>query len=419
MSFEYPSHRTGTAQDLMRVVTLSAEKELARTGRRMPVKGAAARSLLEPVARLAGVAASAIMEVLPADWSVAFHDRLFAGLSAPHRYPFNPEAPELRAARDLAAAAERRAGRAPALLALISHPPVDGELAHLNFALVGRATVALRAVRGRPCRPRLVTATDPFALDAISILSEGLYAGFMGTFHVGIDRLSLGTGFIGPTLTPWSSWTEMPRRLFRLLRRGGEAGLVLSGGVPQTGRVLYGAREWAAEIWARSPLRGRSAEAARALRAAPEFSRFESAAGLPRPPGARRLVEMWLMCAAAGLVPEQDAVAAGRAALAALAVPETEHPALLAELAADMARETPRRRRLFRLLAGRVARRRPLVLVPIMHGVAPPSVTVGEAWSWEYVADGRLLARRAGAPDDARETAPDAFAVRFVEENFR
>lgn len=403
----------------MRVVTLSAEKALARSGRRLPVKSGAARLLLEPAARLLGVAASGVLELLPADWSVAFHDRLFSGLSAPQHYPFDADAPVIRAARELADAAERRTGRAPALLALISHPPVDGELAHLNFSLVGRAMLALRAVRGRPCRPRLVTATDPFALDAISILSEGLYAGFMGTFHVGIDRLSLGTGFLGPALTPWSSWTEMPRRLFRLLREGGEAGLVLSGGVPETGRVLYGAREWASAVWARSPLRDRPGEAARALRAAPKFSRFESASGLPRPPGARRLVEMWLMCAAAGLVPEQDAVAAGRAALAALAVPETERVALLAELSADMARETPRRRRLFRLLAGRVARRRPLVLVPIAHSVAPPGVAVGEAWSWEYDANRRLLARRAGAPDDARETTPDAFAVRFVEENFR
>jgi len=38
-------------------------------------------------------------------------------------------------------------------------------MAHLNFELVRHATLALRAARGRPCRPRLVVAIDPFALD--------------------------------------------------------------------------------------------------------------------------------------------------------------------------------------------------------------------------------------------------------------
>ena len=109
--------------------------------------------------------------------SVAFHDRLFAALAAPHSYRFDREVPTVLRARALAARLEAETGKAPALLALISHPPVLGELAHMNLELVRHATLALRAVRGRPCRPRMVAATDAFALDSISIWEEGIYAG--------------------------------------------------------------------------------------------------------------------------------------------------------------------------------------------------------------------------------------------------
>jgi hypothetical protein len=425
MAYAYPAPRTGTSQDLLRVVTKAYELELERTRTRLPSKSGAARRWIEPPFRAAGVALALLMEALPADWTVAFHDRLFAALSAPRRYPFDAAAPAVARARALAADVERRTGLEPGLLALISHPPVMGELAHLNFELVRHATLALRAVRGRPCRPRLVTATDPFALDTTSIVEEGLYAGYMGTFHVGIDRLAYGRGRPGTALTPRAAWTAMPLRLLRMLSRGGEIGLVLSGGVPQTGRVLYGAREWAREARARSPLRARPAEAERALRADPSFSRFEravaAAGGVDDAPAAVRawrLLDAWLMTAAAGLLPGETAAGAAAAALSCLAVPAAERAGLLAELERDLARETPRRRRLFRVLAGRVARRRPLLLIPVVHGVEPFGVSTREAWSWEWAGAGRIAARRADAPAAAVEMTPDAFADLFVGENF-
>jgi hypothetical protein len=420
MTYEYPSPRTKTAQDLLRVVTLSAERGLARDGARLPDKSESARFWLEPAVRVFGVALAAVMEIVPADWTVEFHERLFRGLAAPHRYPFDPEGAEIVRARALAAELERRTGRAPALVALISHPPVMGDLAHMNFELVRHATLALRSARGRPCRPRLVTATDPFALDTVSVPEEAIYAGFMGTFHVGIDRLALGRGHPGPALTPWSAWPAMPHRLFRRLGDGGEVGLVLSGGIPSTGRVLYGAREWTWSARARSPRRGRPAEVLDALRADPEFARFAAATTeLPRPPGVWRLLDLWLMSAASGLVPGQDARAAAVSVLGALAVPDAERAALLAHLATELERETPRRRRLFRLLARRVARRRPLVLIPIVHSTDPRGVSVREAWSWEAAEGGQIRAARAGDAASARVTTADAFADLFVEENFR
>jgi hypothetical protein len=421
MAYAYPSPRTGTAQDLLRVVTRAYELELERNGARLPEKSEFARRWIEPFFRAVGVGLSGVMEIVPADWTVAFHDRLFAHLSAPRSYPFDPLAATILRARALAADLEKRTGRAPALLALISHPPVMGDLSHLNFELVRRATLALRAVRGRPCRPRLVTAIDPFALDTAAIFEEGLYAGYMGTFHVGVDRLAFGRGEPGPSLTPKAAWSRMPLRLLRVLAEGGEIGMVPSGGVPSTGRVLYAVREWAKDARGRSPLRGRPADVERALADEPAFTRFERAvaAGAPRPKRAWRLIDAWLMTVAAGLAADETVEGAAAAVLASLQVPAAERPALLADLARDLSRETPRRRRLFRILAGRVARRRPLVMIPIVHSTDPLGVSTLEAWSWEWAGPGRVTARRADAPDAAVETTPEAFAERFVEENFK
>lgn len=420
MPYAYPAPKTGTAQDLLRVVTRAYELELARSGAVLPQKTDFQRRWIEPPFRAAGVAAAWLMEVLPAELVLAIHDRLYASLAAPRSYPFDPAAPAVVRARALAERLRRDAGREPALLALISHPPVMGDLAHLNFELVRHATLALRQVRGRPCRPRLVAAIDPFALDTTSIAGEGFYAGFMGTFHIGVDRLAFGRGHLGPELTPQASWAAMPQRLFGALSDGAEVGLVLAGGVPTTGRVLYGVREWIRGARRHSPRRARPAEVSAGLEADASFARFEKAVAetVFVPPGNWRVIDAWLMAAAAGLLPGETIEKAAGSALACLAVPETERPALMADLARNLERETPHRRRLFRLLAGRVARRRPLVLIPVIHSTSPLGVSAREAWGWEWLGPGRIRARRADAPDAPVDTTPEKFADRFVEENF-
>lgn len=399
----YPSARTGTAQDLMRAVTRAYEGKLAREGTRLPVKGEWTRRLVEPPARLFGMSLALVMELIPADATVAFHDWLFRTLAG-RVYPFDPESKEIREARALAERLEAETGRAPALLAAISHPPVMGEAAHLNFALVRLATLALRAVRGRPCRPRLVVAVDPFALDTTSLFEEGAYAGYMGNYHLGLDRLAFGRGQPGPLLSPHTRWDRMPRRLFRVLREGGEVGMVLSGGVPDTGRVLYAAREWARLARAASPLKADPARALACLRGNAAFAGFESglAGVLHLPPGAWRALDAWLMACAAGLVPGQTASGAAAAALECLQAPAERRAGLLAELSEDLVRETPVRRRFFRLLAGRVARRRPVIVIPVTHRLDPYGVSVGPP---------RALT-------SADPAAAEEFARSFTRENF-
>jgi hypothetical protein len=415
MGAAYPAPRTGTAQDLMRVVTRAYEGHLDRQGVTLPHKGEAARRFLEPAVRLVGIGFAALLRALPADWYVSFHDKLYAGLAAGKSYPFDPQAGPVRRAAELAARLEAETGKEPALLAVISHPPVMGELKHLNFELVRHATLALRAARGRPCRPRLVVAVDPFALDTTSLVEEALYAGYMGALHLGLDRLALGRGHPGPRLSPQTAWHAMPWRMLRLLGGGGEAGIVLSGGVPETGRVLYGAREWVREARARGRRGVTVSEAAARLALEPGFLRFAAESGVPLPRGVWRRLEGWLMGAAAGLAADSPAEVAERV-LEVLGVPQEARAALRADLELDLTRETPRRLRLFRALAGRVARRRPLVILPVVHGVEPLGVSVREPWSWQAAGRGRAKAGPAGqAP---REDAVDALAWRLVEGNF-
>ena len=405
------------------MVTRACELEIERAGTVLPEKGDQARRWGAAPFRALGVCVAWIIEALPADWALFFHDWASARLSG-RAYPFDPASPVLMRARALAARVEDETGEAPALLAVISHPPAMGELAHLNFALVAHALRALRVLRGRPCRPRQVVATDPFALDTLSVVGEGFYAGYMGTQHLGIDRMALGRAGAWRLLTPRSSWFSMPWRLLRVLGGGGEVGIVLAGGVPATGRVLYGVREWARRARVASPLRGAPDEVSRVLRGDACFARFERAMAstlhLPRSSG--RLVEVWLMAAAAGLVPGETLEAAASAVLACLSVPPGLRSALLCELLKESSRETPTRRRLFRLIADRVSRRRPVVFIPIVHRVDPLGVEVREACSWQAPehgrARGRVRGRRAETPDAVIEMDSGDFAEKFVEENF-
>jgi hypothetical protein len=162
--YSYPAPRTGTAQDLLRVVTRACELELEKMGApSFPVKTETSRRFVEPLFRLVGIAAAKLVEALPGDWVVALHDRMFRELAAPRSYPFDATRPEVVRARALAARLEAETGREPALLALISHPPVLGALAHLNFELVRHATLALRgrAARAWSSRPTRSRSTRP------------------------------------------------------------------------------------------------------------------------------------------------------------------------------------------------------------------------------------------------------------------
>jgi hypothetical protein len=435
-SYSYPTHKTGTAQDLMSMVTRSYELHLARTGTVLPSKSDWERLVVEPPFILGGLSVAAALELAPAGRAMAFHNWLFNTLASPHRYEFDAAAPQIERARELARRLEAETGKAPALLALISHPPVLGDMAHLNFALVRHAMLAMGAIRGGPCKPRLLVATDFFALDTIPVFQEGLYAGFMGSYHLGFDRMSVSRKPLSRFLLRPSAWTNTPSRLLRLLADGREAGLVLAGGVPSTTRILYAVREWLGDVRRRSPMRARPAEVLRRLRADEEFSRFCAAAPLgdALSRSAWRLSEAWAMAALAGVFTGKTGSTPSGAdtgelpdaargcllrCLDALGLDSGASGAELERLSNELRRETPFRARFFRALAARVLEKgRPAVLIPVAHSTAPSlGVHAGESWGWRSGARGEVKALAADGKDWSG--SPAEFASLFGKENFK
>jgi hypothetical protein len=435
--YTYLPKPTGTAQDLMRIVMLAGARAAAREGAVLPAKTPLARALLEPPCNLGGLLLRTLFDVLPADLVLSIHDRIHRELAGGRGYPFDAAAPALARAAAEAAALEAETGTTPALLALVSHPPVLGELGHLNFELVRHSILALRAVRGRPCRPRLVGAVDPFALDTVGLAAEGFYAGVVGRYHLGLDRLAFSRGRLSSLILGEASWPSLAWRLGRRLRAGGEVMMALAGGTPATARMLYTAREWIAAQRRASPLRGRPAEVLRRLRADAGFRRFEGEGVLGESlrRSAWRMLEAWVVSAAAGHPWEEPrpgpcAADAGGlepgvradfgSALEALDPAPAQRSRAWAALEEEWPRQTPWRRRLFRFLAARVlARGRPLLFLPVIHrGGQRPGVAVREAWSWRSLEDGRIRGRVLGeAARDWAGTA-DAFAEDFGGENY-
>lgn len=437
MPYQYPTRKTGTSQDLFSVVVRAYEKRLnaGPDPGTLPPKPAYLRAVMEAPFIVVGMLVAWVLELLPARTALAFHDKVFSALAGKN-YPFHPDSPALSRAEALIARLRRESGREPAMLALISHPPVSGELAHLNLELTRHAQLALYHLRGAPCRPRLVAAVDPFALDTLSMPAEGVYAGFVGTYHVGLDRMAIGRGLLTGLLLRRSSWSVMINRLLRLLRSGNEAALVLAGGVPATTRVLYALREWVGRARKRAGSTVSPAQVLERLRKHEAFRRFETegpqGAGLAR--NAWRMAEGWAMAALSGYFQEEISHApsseSGRlengarrtllACLEALGVSEDKREAALQELATELSRETPYRERLFKLLASEVlGAGRPLLILPIAHRLEGGiSIELGEAWGWTVGGTSRLSAVKAGTPGKSWEGTPEEFAHLFGDENF-
>jgi hypothetical protein len=432
--YQYPTVKTGTSQDLLTVVTKHYERFLAGSDITLPEKGPALRMALETPFVLLGKAVAAAMRLMPADTALKAHDKLYAGLSAPKSYPFDPANPALERARAEARRLKKETGLEPALLALISHPPVLGDMAHMNFELVRHACHALRAARGAPCRPRLVAAIDPFALDTTAIHEEGLYAGFMGTYHLGLDRLSLIRNPVSRLFLPRTSWDRMAHRFLSLLERGGEAGMVLAGGVPSTTRTLYASREWVGEARRLSPLRNAPAQVLSRLRLLPGFGELERNGPHGPARSVWRLAELYAMAFLSGVFVSDAAVGKscadlgcldeqGRATmlgfLAALGLDGAQSEESLSRLTEELGRETPFRRRFFRILAGRVVRRRPVVLIPIVHRVKPDlGIEIRDAWGLSGYAKGMMSAMLAGPTPSEWRMRPQDLAVQFGRDNF-
>jgi hypothetical protein len=105
--------------------------------------------------------------------------------------------------------------------------------------------------------------------------------------------------------------------------------------------------------------------------------------------------------------------------LEALGLAPAQAAESVARLAEELGRETPFRRRFFRVLAARVLKRRPVVVLPIVHRAgAQLGVELREAWGLRAGAKNMIDATVAGPSPSDWSMRPQDFAVQFVRENF-
>lgn len=379
----------GRADDLVAILVRAEGARYARNGVVMPEKPASTRAWLEPLGNLLGRLMHATLSLAPAPLLARVQLEGWKKIAAPNLFPFEPEHPRLLEAKRLAGSLAS-AGKTPAILCVFTHPPVTGEWLNLNIELTRQALWAMGRLRERPARPGLIVAVDPFALDGFGLLMEGAYAGFMGGLHLGFDRLASHRGALSRALVGGTAWTRVIFRILRRLSAPGEVGIPLGGGVPTTSRPLYSAKEY---VWSlRRAARGRRpAEVLEALERDPNYRSFAASGlvGERLKRNAWRMMEAWLMAVVSGAWGDEAAVsdggpsadrgtltpAARSAALAcarALGAADAEEQA--ASLERELARETPYRARLFRIVARRLAGKGvPVVLVPLSHG-RPPQV---------------------------------------------
>ncbi|MBI3549542.1 MAG: hypothetical protein HY078_10930 [Elusimicrobia bacterium] len=431
---------SGTYEDILSILARAEERRYLRTGAVIPEKTSLARCLLQPVFHLLGMVVHATTSVLPGAPFEKVQDRCFRLAGDNETVPFESGAAALVQARSLCEEVERSTGKRPALLVMMSHPPVTPETLTMNVEMTRQILMAVSVIRGRFARGKFVVAVDSYALDLLPLSSEGLYAGFMSTAHLGFDRLSHSR--IGPSrlLLGFSSWTRIPWRITSILARGGEVGIVLAGGIPNTARVLYTVREFLSRV-----RRGRGAGVApkdflrRLAKEDPDFEAFRGS-GLAREPFLRsawRSVEAWLSARMVGEWPKEDPAAleelsSGRvsrrlrddlgAVARSLGIPEPAFQEDLRGLETEFARETPYRQRFFRFIASRVVSRgRPVVLVPLRHWMDKGEggkVSVRLEWgSPAALLDyrkGTVTTRGAGPSEPAKSVPLDEFARSFV-----
>ncbi len=372
---EFPP--TGRFDDLLAIL---ARADHERLWDRLPRKTRWARGLLFPAAAAAGRAIAALLRWAGPARALAVHEFAMPRVSGKPGFPFDPGSPGLSQARELLA---RSRGRRTAVLCLVSHPPVLGELFYLNIELVRHTLLALSHLRPGG-NPRFLVAIDPYALDTQPTVQEGLYAGFMGDFHIGLDRQAHLRGALEHRILGHASWTSAATRLCSALGRGGEIGMVLAGGVPTTARVLYAVREFLGELRRGRPGIAPLAAFSRLAEHSGDFAAFcrSPAVGGALRRSVWRMMEAWVMetlTRTSGEEPSLERTEKGvlgpeaRTALEAcaegLGFPAPEAIARAAAFEGEFARETPYRERLLRILAGRVAGSgTDILLLPLRHG---------------------------------------------------
>jgi len=417
------------------ILLLIARREGRLQDRVLPSKPRLLHWIFEPFCHLVGLFCAWWAMLAPADWAMAVQDFVFrAAEGSRPDFPFEPESPALAETAALLKEAEARIGERPAVVCLLAHPPVDGDLLYLNLELFRHALRGVRRIRGYPCRPRLLNAVDVYALDMLAMYEEGIYTGFMSTAHLGFDRIPGQRKGPGRWIFSGKVWSSTVWRILRTLHRSRDFLMVPGGGVPVTARLFYCTRELAGRLCRESAAQGRRAADVRKalLDASPAFRQFlDSAAigdGLKK--NLWRCIEAWLV----SLQTDKEAFLQARGGQPALAVENALEELCLAlgrsdakavreDFRREFRRETPYRERFFEMLAGRVVGRgTPVVLLPLGFG-SPEDVRIGFGKPLALLsAEGRRAARtievlEAGA--EPRKRPLRDFCREFITSSFR
>lgn len=449
----------------MAIFARSEQKRYLKAGIVPPRKNALNRRLVEPLLNAFGMFITMLGALLGASRMMGYHDKLMGGLAGKAREPFDPKLPQLEETRRLMAHVEELCGTHPAVLCLMSHPPVLPESLGLNVEMARQGLLALHSLRPMKGHARILLAVDAYALDMLGGLEEGLYAGFMGTYHLGLDRLAQHRYFPSRWFLRKAAWWRLPWRTSRYLAGGQSLAMVLSGGVPVTARVLYASREFLWRLRKSRASHPHSTPSSRRVLTVPAADEYYSPkeiiqrlerqnedfaafarSGFVGPRlrrNAWRMMEAWIVARISGVWPsgasaasssrqgsgnekKEDGLAHGavtdvqldclHACAAAMGFAETRISALLDDFREEFSRETPYRERFFLFLLHRVlSRGRPIILLPMSHQLDGASMKL--SWSspialLKFSQEGLRICRGPGSPD---ELVPlERFARNFV-----
>lgn len=345
-------------------------------------------SWVQPIGNLIGLAMSAVASLIPAGKMFALQKKLCLKLSAPLAFPFEAHSPYLNSAKQLIAQVQAKTGLKPAVLCLFEHLSVDEQQMKLNFELVNHALSALNYLHQKPRRSKFVLAIDSFALEHWGSIAESIYAGFMGSYHLGFDRLSTHRRGLSRLLLNKSISRKIPFRISRTLHRRIGLAMAHTGGIPATGRALYAAREYLYLLRQKRDRHIRPDEVLTNLKKlSPDFTAFQlgGLVGVQLQQSVWKMMEAWVVALLTGAwnfdptSHTEPCINSGflctkaRAALIACAqamqVKQEIADNALADFAENFSRHVPERVRLFYLLAQRVvAKGTPVLLLPLNAG---------------------------------------------------
>lgn len=328
------------------------------------------RGWIEPFFNLVGRVWGGLLFLLPWSRRKPFVQAVFRKLGG-HAPGIHPELSEhIRSTVQLAKELRVKTGQWPALLIATSHPDTEGSDQWMRFELMAQGVAVADAVveAQQPgkwfyAHPRCLLAIDPFALDTLSAVAAGIYAGWMHQIYLAYDRQSSTQSwlqrwvFLKKTGYPHIFW-----RFLRFLKTDTPILMAYGGGLPYNSRLLYGSREFVQRLpvpqWKQSK---RSAQ-------------LELLQILLKPEGSIRPADK------GELSPGKKPLILQ--AMSRWGVPTDQLELALQDFETEFKKSVPCRERLLKILYSRLVKKgKPLIILPIAHLKSSNPIVLGNGFS--------------------------------------